>query len=192
MRKTYIAFLAIVALTGGYVLSTHAQWDNDEEVERLQQKQWDEAEQGGEDETEATGITTPERETKGEKTLTEWKNLPSGFLHRTFIIRQVNLAGNWDKANIFPAPEYESGWQPMDPSAYKSAMASGSVDAALKNTAFAPYYDNMQRICNTAPGATSVHMKPADSSSNWKMGQRMQRPYTIYRQLTFECLAKTN
>lgn len=191
MQKKYILFIAIIVLIGGTVLTTHAQWDTDEEVERLQNEQWNEAEQGDEDATEATGIATPEQETKGEKTLSEWQDLPSGFLHRTFIIRQENLAGTWDKANIFPAPESESGWQAMDPSTYTSAIASGVVDQALKHTVYAPYYENMQRICKTAPGAKSIHIKSADDTPKWRMAQRMQRPFTLYRQLSFVCLVKT-
>lgn len=194
MQKKTIAIIAfaVCSLIAGIVLTSHAQWDNDEEVQRLEQKQWDAAEQGGTDETEATGIATPPSETKSEKVLGQWEDIPTGYLRRVFVIRQLNLAGTWEDADIFPAQGYESAWHPMNRPAYESAVSSGLRDAALKGTAYGPYYENMRRLCGSAPDAKDVHIKSPSGSTQWKVGQRLQRPYTLYRELRFECLVKTH
>lgn len=192
MRPKNILFIlaAVAVLVFAFKLSTHAQemgWDEDEEPQRLEEQQIDEEEQGGQDMTEATGVPTPARETKGEKQLTEWEGISTGYLSRSYVIRQENLAGKWQDADIFPAGPK---WMPVDAATYESSLKSGTVDARLKGTVYGPYYENMLRICRTAPSAADVHIKSPDSSPQWKTGQRMQRPYTLYRQLQFECLVK--
>ena len=192
-KNIILLIMAISLLTIGFILSTHAQemgWDNNEEVQRLEQKQWDEAEQGGTDKYEATGIETPPATTSGEKNLEKWQKIPTGFARKDFIISQDNLAGKWDKANIYPSPQFESGWQSLDSSAYHSALKTGAVDKKLKGTIYEPYLSNMERICKTAPNAEAVHIKSPEASPEWRMKQRFQKPYTLTRELTFECLVK--
>jgi hypothetical protein len=194
--KPKIAALLVVSIAMTFAISIQAQemgWDNDEEVQRLEHEQTEEAEQGeGPVETEATGVPTPSKITSGEKKAEEWEAIPTGFAKREYIIRQQNMAGKWTEANIFPASNDEPRWFPITSVQYADALQSGLVDARLKETVYGPYYENMRRICATGPSAKDVHVKSPDSSPEWRMGQRMQRPYTLNRQLSFDCLIKSN
>ena len=137
-------------------------WDEDEEPQRLEQEQWDEAEQGtGPVERQATGITPPPPTTSGEKRLQEFKAVPTGFVKREYVIRQQNLAGKWEKANIFPASNADPRWVPITSVQYDEAKGSGLIDGKLKGTVYGPYYENMVRICKTAPGAEQSVTPPA-------------------------------
>jgi hypothetical protein len=194
--KPRIVALLIVVIAITFAVSIQAQemgWDEDEEVQRLENKQEEEAEQGaGPVEMEATGVPTPPRITSGEKKAEEWEAIPTGFAKREYIIRQQNMAGKWTEADIFPASNDEPRWLPITSVQYADAIKSGLVDARLKGTVYGPYYENMRRICGSGPGAKEVHVKSPDSSPEWRMGQRMQRPYTLHRQLAFDCLIKAN
>ncbi len=184
-----IVMAAAIAVTA-YVISTHAQWDEDEEPQRIEEEQWDEAEQTGPVEREATGVAVPSRPTKGEKELEKWEDIPTGYARREYLIRQDNIAGKWDKADIFPAPGFESQWKPIDAGTYAQSVKSGTLDAGLKSTAFGPFYENMQRICKSRTGAKEVHVRSPQGSPEWRMGQRKTQPRTQYRELTFECLIR--
>ena len=188
--------LIVAIIVAAFAVTAEAQemgWDTDEEVQRLEHKQTEEAEQGkGPVELEATGVRVPPRTTSGEKKAEEWKAIPTGFAKREYIIREQNMAGKWEKANIFPASNDEPRWIPITSVQYGDAIKSGLVDAKLKKTVYGPYYENMRRVCGAGPAAKDVHVKSPDESPKWRMGQRMQRPYTLHRQLAFDCLIKSN
>jgi len=184
-----IAVAAAIAVTA-YVISTPAQWDEDEEPQRLEEQQWEETEETGPADREATDVVVTPRETKGEKELEKWEDIPTGYARREYLIHQDNIAGKWEKADIFPAPGFESRWRPIDSGTYAQAVKSGTVDAKLKATAFAPFYENMQRICRSRPGAKEAHVRSAQGSPEWTMGQKTTQPRTQYRELKFECLIK--
>lgn len=194
MKPRTIVFIviAIASLIIGYVISTYAQWDTDEEVQRVEEKQWQEAEQGtGPVEREATGVRTPPRTTKGEKKLEKWEGIPTGYARRDYLIRQDNIAGKWDKANILPVSDKKPRWKPIDGWTYNTAMKSGIVDAKLKGSIYAPFYESMMRVCKAGPKAKEVHIKSPASEPKWRIGQKTTRPRTQYRELKFECLIKT-
>ena len=195
MKTKTIALIvaAVILLAIGYVLSTGAQevgWDTDEEVQRLQQKQQNEIEQGGADDVEATEMPTPLRPSAGEKKLEKWEGVPTGYIKREYMIHQDNLAGKWQDANIFPASNSEPKWLPITIDQYNDALKSGTVDGKLKGTVYGPFYENMMRICKAAPEAKAAHVRTPEDSPEWRMDQSMQRPYTLYRELSFECLAE--
>jgi len=193
--KPRTAALLVAAIAIAFSAPSWAQemgWDNDEEVQRLEHEQTEEAEQGeGPVELEATGIPKRPEITSGEKKAEEFEAVPTGYAKREYIIRQENLAGKWLDADIFPTSNDEPRWIPITGDQYDDTIKSGLVDAKLKGTVYGPYYENMRRICGTGPGANEVHVKSPDSSPEWQMGQSMQRPYTLHRQLSFECLVRS-
>lgn len=185
----------LLMIIAAFAVTAHAQemgWDTDEEVQRLEHEQTEEAEQGpGPVELEGTGIRVAPRITSGEKKAEEFKAIPTGFAKREYIIREQNEAGKWLDANIFPASNDEPRWIPITSVQYGDAIKSGLVDARLKDTIYGPYYENMRRICSAGPNAKEIHVKSPDETPEWRMGQRIQRPYTLHRQLTFDCLIKS-
>jgi hypothetical protein len=136
-------------------------------------------------------VRTPSRTTKGEKTLEKWEAIPTGFAKRDYLIRQDNLAGKWDKANILPVSNAEPRWRPIEADTYKAAIKSGIVDAKLKGSIYGPFYESMLRVCKAGPAAKEVHVKSPDTSPKWMMGQRKTQPRKQYRELTFECFIRT-
>lgn len=194
--KPRIITLIIVSIATALTFTAGAQemgWDNDEEVQRLEHEQTEEAEEGtGPVELEATGIPKRPEITSGEKKAEEFEAIPTGYAKREYIISQQNLAGKWLEADIFPASNDEPRWVPITSVQYADALKSGLMDAKLKGTVYGPYYENMRRICESGPGAKEVHVKSPDSSPGWRMGQRMQRPYTLHRELAFDCLIRSN
>ncbi|MFH1829646.1 MAG: hypothetical protein ABH871_02560 [Pseudomonadota bacterium] len=189
MKKRPLIFLllAAVLLVIAYAISVNAQWDTDEEPQRLEEEQMEEAEQGGASEYEGTEVKRPAEETEGERELEAFKNIPTGYMSCIYVMREINLAGKWDEAEILP----QSGWKYVDEGQYKRAISSGIVDAKLKTTIYKPYYDKMQELCKVGVKASgTVHVRSSQKSPEWQIGQNQDPPYTQYRELTFQCLAK--
>lgn len=186
--------LIVAMIVAAFAVTAEAQemgWDTDEEVQRVEQEQWDEAEQGrGPVTTDGPEIVRPDTTTKGEKTRQKWEEIPTGYGHRIFVIQQDNLAGKWDKANVLPAKGFESGWKPISQGQYQQAIKSGILDGKLKSTDYAPFYASMSRVCSVSKFKQSdLHIKAAESGK-WRVSQRKTTPLTEYRELSFECLAK--
>lgn len=179
--------LAVVFIS----IFSFAQWDQDDEVQRLKEYRRDQTIEQA-DRKIGIGLPQPNNKiTKSEEKFIEFSNVPTGYLYREFVIRQNVLRGKWGKTAIVPAEGFETDWGYIDQEKYEKSFAKGLTDEKLKNTIYAPYYNDMKKACSKDIAAKGVvHVRVSGESQGWMTQTENTPPYDLHRELRFQCMSQ--
>ncbi|MFA5812666.1 MAG: hypothetical protein WC956_10110 [bacterium] len=168
-----------------------AQWDQDEEPQRLQNRQWDKIDEQTKEQMHGPGLIPQDKPTKGDRVIMELSSIPTGYLYRELSIRENALRGQWGRGTVVPYPGFEKGWNYLDADKYKTALASGVVDDKIKGTMYNQFYPDMQKACSTGIVAKGkIHIRTPSALPEWMTSQDDAPPNLLYREIPFQCLAE--
>lgn len=118
----------------------------------------------------------------------EEKNKPTGFMYREFSIRQNNLGGKWDKAEIVANPRFEAGYQYMKDNEFKTSLSQGTTTISGP---FKEFEGRMKAACreDTKPGA-KITVRLYNKNPQWTTFRDKWTAKITHRDLYFQCLAE--